>query len=85
MVRPACDDDDEDDDDEHILDEDNTEGHLDQNAVAMSFDEDDLDEFNLNQMSITPQNSLKYRFGGDLRGRTQMPSRIRPSTSPESL
>ncbi|KAM7523936.1 hypothetical protein LguiA_013838 [Lonicera macranthoides] len=86
MVRPACDNDDEDDDDEeHILDEYNNEGHLDQNAVAMSFDEDDLDEFNLNQMSITPQNSLKYRFGGDLRGRTQMPSRIRPSTSPESL
>jgi len=39
---------------------------------------EDLD-FNpdLNKMSITPKNSLKYAI--------RMPARIRPSTSPESL
>lgn len=48
----------------------------------------DLDEFDysLNKMSITPKNPPTLTFDSDLRGRyMQMPSRIRPSTSPESL
>ncbi|OMO80074.1 RNA polymerase I specific transcription initiation factor RRN3 [Corchorus capsularis] len=52
-----------------------------------SFDEqgDDLDEFDtaMSKMSITPKNGYCYKFGG--RDSTRMPSRIRPSTSPESL
>ncbi|KAK3013658.1 hypothetical protein RJ639_008529 [Escallonia herrerae] len=55
-----------------------------ENGTAMSFDEDYLDGFDnsMMQMSITPKN---YKFGSALRGGMQMPSRIRPSTSPESL
>lgn len=62
MVRPTYD---YDDDEESSDDED----------IAKSFQEFDLDEFDgaLNKMSITPKMSM------------QMPSRIRPSTSPESL
>lgn len=48
----------------------------------------DLDEFDysLNKMSITPKNPPTLPFESDLRGRyMQMPSKIRPSTSPESL
>ncbi|XP_034683124.1 RNA polymerase I-specific transcription initiation factor rrn3 [Vitis riparia] len=56
-------------------------------AMARSYDSHDLelDEFDhsMNKMSITPKNSLYYRFGDELK--VQMPSRIRPSTSPESL
>ncbi|OMO94659.1 RNA polymerase I specific transcription initiation factor RRN3 [Corchorus olitorius] len=52
-----------------------------------SFDEQehDLDEFDtaMSKMSITPKNGYCYKFGG--RDSTRMPSRIRPSTSPESL
>lgn len=46
----------------------------------------DLDEFDttLNKMSITPRGSSN-KFGDKMRGFMQMPSRIRPSTSPESL
>ncbi|KAL7223677.1 hypothetical protein ACSBR1_025180 [Camellia fascicularis] len=58
-------------------------------AMVGSFEEHDLDldefDYSLNKMSITPKNSLNYRFGGGLHGGMQMPSRIRPSTSPESL
>ncbi|CAK9139373.1 unnamed protein product [Ilex paraguariensis] len=58
-------------------------------GIGRSFEEDDpdLDEFDysLNKMSITPKNSLNYTFEGQLQRRMQMPSRIRPSTSPESL
>jgi RNA polymerase I-specific transcription initiation factor RRN3 len=81
MVTPICEDDDEDE-----YDEDDVEDHeIGQNGgVAMSSDEEDVD-VDLNKMSITPQNSLKNGFKGTLRGRMQMPSRIRPSMSPESL
>ncbi|XP_050375654.1 uncharacterized protein LOC126792884 [Argentina anserina] len=39
----------------------------------------------LNKMSITPKDSLHSRFGGAINKPMRMPSRIRPSTSPESL
>ncbi|XP_021606460.1 RNA polymerase I-specific transcription initiation factor RRN3 isoform X2 [Manihot esculenta] len=44
----------------------------------------ELDEFDhaMNKMSITPKNGFTYRFGGE---QMKMPSRIRPSTTPESL
>jgi len=52
------------------------------------FEEDDyLDDFNdsLNKMSITPKDSiLRKRPNGKLTP-LQMPSRLRPSMSPESL
>ncbi|KAG6415833.1 hypothetical protein SASPL_123252 [Salvia splendens] len=38
----------------------------------------------LDKMSITPRDS-SHKFGGRMRRFTQMPSKIRPSTSPESL
>ncbi|TKY48156.1 RNA polymerase I-specific transcription initiation factor RRN3 [Spatholobus suberectus] len=44
-----------------------------------------LDFPDLNKMSITPKKSLKYGFETQLERCTQMPARIRPSTSPESL
>ncbi|KAK2977155.1 hypothetical protein RJ640_027768 [Escallonia rubra] len=90
MVRTTCDDDD-DDDDEGSIDEDIAQDrvggngmNITENGTAMSFDEDYLDGFgnSMMQMSITPKN---YKFGSALHGGMQMPSRIRPSTSPESL
>ncbi|KAJ7953988.1 RNA polymerase I-specific transcription initiation factor RRN3 [Quillaja saponaria] len=84
MVKTAYDDDeeegsssDEDVADDHILNG-YREDQIDDGMVR-SFDElDYLDEVDsvLNRMSITPKNSMKY---------ARMPSRIRPSTSPESL
>lgn len=60
------------------------ENLIDDEAMATSYDDRDfnLGEFDsaLNKMSITPRNSIMYR-----RDAIQMPSRIRPSTSPESL
>lgn len=54
--------------------------------IVEGFEEDDyLDEFNdsLNKMSITPKDSfLKKKFGHTP---MQMPSKLRPSMSPESL
>lgn len=46
----------------------------------------DADEFDcdLDKMSITPRDS-SHKFGGRMQRSMQMPSRIRPSTSPESL
>ncbi|KAI5319938.1 hypothetical protein L3X38_039646 [Prunus dulcis] len=41
--------------------------------------------FALNKMSITPKDSLHSRFGGAINQPMRMPSRIRPSTSPDSL
>ncbi|KAA8532095.1 hypothetical protein F0562_006763 [Nyssa sinensis] len=93
LVRTSYDDDDE----ESSSDEDIAQNYvaggnrenIADDEIAGSFEEHeiDLDEFDysLNKMSITPKNSLKYRFGGELRRPMQMPSRIRPSTSPESL
>ncbi|KAJ7971918.1 RNA polymerase I-specific transcription initiation factor RRN3 [Quillaja saponaria] len=83
MVKTAYDDDEEEnsssDEDvaDHILDGDRV-NQIDDRMVR-SFDEQDyLDEVDsvLNRMSITPKYSIKYM---------RMPSRIRPSTSPESL
>ncbi|XP_022888473.1 RNA polymerase I-specific transcription initiation factor RRN3-like isoform X1 [Olea europaea var. sylvestris] len=45
------------------------------------FDEFD---YSLDKMSITPRDS-SAKFGGRIHGFVQMPSKIRPSTSPESL
>ncbi|KAK9073690.1 hypothetical protein SSX86_006284 [Deinandra increscens subsp. villosa] len=48
-------------------------------------DDEEVDDFdvNLSKMSITPKDS--FMFGDHPQSRMQMPSRIRPSTSPESL
>ncbi|KAG7569173.1 RNA polymerase I specific transcription initiation factor RRN3 [Arabidopsis thaliana x Arabidopsis arenosa] len=75
MVSATYDEDEEDDDfDAEVIvngDEDSDEG-----------DEADLD-YALNKMSITPKHSFKNKMERDRLLR--MPSRIRPSTSPESL
>ncbi|PON78708.1 RNA polymerase I specific transcription initiation factor [Trema orientale] len=79
MVRPTYDDE-EDSSDEEV----DVNAEIERNDEFSRNHEDfDLDEFDnaLNQMSITP----KYRFGGALNDPLRMPSRIRPSTSPESL
>ena len=79
MVRPTYDDEEDSSDEEVDV---NTEiGRNDE--IARSHEDFDLDEFDnaLNKMSITP----KYRFGGVVNDPLRMPSRIRPSTSPESL
>ncbi|XP_076910424.1 RNA polymerase I-specific transcription initiation factor rrn3-like [Bidens hawaiensis] len=62
--------------------------------VRTTYDDDEDDEDNLtdgdnefdknlNKMSITPRDS--FMFGHQQDRKMQMPSRIRPSTSPESL
>uniref|UniRef100_A0A803L501 Uncharacterized protein n=1 Tax=Chenopodium quinoa TaxID=63459 RepID=A0A803L501_CHEQI len=56
-------------------------------GIVESFEDDYLDEFNdtLNRMSITPKDStLKSRFGRNSQTPMQMPSKLRPSMSPES-
>ena len=88
MVRTTYDDDEEEDSSDGEHGEDYEYGHPDDVMMARSYDSHDdldLDEFDhsMNKMSITPKNSLYYRFGDELK--MQMPSRIRPSTSPESL
>ncbi|KAJ9552886.1 hypothetical protein OSB04_016931 [Centaurea solstitialis] len=80
MVRTTYDDDEEDDDDEGISDEDEAED--DGGRGPMNYEDDEFD-MNLNKMSITPRNS--FMFGNEQNRQMQMPSRIRPSTSPESL
>ena len=76
-------------DDDLIQDFVNENEDIMNDGVAKSFDEQslDLDEFEcaLKKMSITPKNSSSYKFGGRFQEQTRMPSRIRPSTSPESL
>ncbi|XAR73364.1 hypothetical protein NMG60_11007311 [Bertholletia excelsa] len=90
MVRSMYDDSD-DNEEESSSDEDveNYMGEEAADAMAESYEEHhlDLDEFHysLNKMSITPKNSLNHRLGVELRGAMKMPSRIRPSMSPESL
>lgn len=57
-------------------------------GVEEGFEDDYLDEFNdsLNRMSITPKDSvLKNKFGRNSRTPMQMPSKLKPSMSPESL
>uniref|UniRef100_A0A803KNH7 Uncharacterized protein n=1 Tax=Chenopodium quinoa TaxID=63459 RepID=A0A803KNH7_CHEQI len=56
-------------------------------GIVESFEDDYLDEFNdtLNRMSITPKDSmLKSRYGRNSHTPMQMPSKLRPSMSPES-
>lgn len=92
MVRTTYDDDEEGSSEEDVFEDftgRNGENVVD-DAMAASYEEHDLDldefDYSMTKMSITPKNSLNYRFGGELhRGAMQMPSRIRPSTSPESL
>lgn len=88
LVKPTYDDaydednDDVSSDDEVFINEDIDDG------VAKRFDKQDLnlDDFDcaLKKMSITPKNS-SFKFGGRYQEPARMPSRIRPSTSPESL
>ncbi|XP_024033749.1 RNA polymerase I-specific transcription initiation factor RRN3 isoform X3 [Citrus clementina] len=87
MVKTAYHGDEEDNSDEDV-DEDNGD-HVMVDGMGRSPDEQDLDldefEYSLNKMSITPKNSFSCRLDGELRQPMKMPSRIRPSTSPESL
>ncbi|KAL3527319.1 hypothetical protein ACH5RR_011975 [Cinchona calisaya] len=87
MVRSTYEEE-EDDDDEGTSDEDVHElrtggSRMMSDGLDRSDDEEDSDlddfDYSLNKMSITPKDPPSYRFG------VQMPSRIRPSTSPESL
>ena len=79
MVRPTYDDDEEGSSDEEAAEGfgNGNEDTMMNDGISRNLEDLDLDDFDsaLNRMSITPKNSLKY----------QMPSRIRPSTSPESL
>ncbi|KAJ4714018.1 RNA polymerase I-specific transcription initiation factor RRN3-like [Melia azedarach] len=87
MVRTTYHDDEEDSSEEDIEDEQGD--HVMDDGIARSVDEQDLDlgefDYALNKMSITPKNSLNCRIEGQLQQPMKMPSRIRPSTSPESL
>ena len=96
MVNPAYDDAYDDDNDDGSSDDDdliqdfvNENEDIMNDGVGKSFDEQglDLDEFDwaLKKMSITPKSRSSYKFGGRFQEPTRMPSRIRPSTSPESL
>ncbi|XP_052196328.1 uncharacterized protein LOC127803829 [Diospyros lotus] len=92
MVRTTYDDDDYDcssEDDVEVCIAGSRKDNADDDVMARSLGEHDLDfdEFDesLNRMSITPKNLSKYQFGAQQHGAMQMPSRIRPSTSPESL
>ncbi|KAF3440903.1 hypothetical protein FNV43_RR19189 [Rhamnella rubrinervis] len=88
MVRP-CDDDEEDNSDDEIAEafvETNGECIM-NDEISKNFGDFDLDDFDsaLNKMSITPKDSFNHRLGIALKQPMRMPSRIRPSTSPESL
>ncbi|KAK8629078.1 hypothetical protein V6N13_077935 [Hibiscus sabdariffa] len=81
MVKPTYDDDDDDgsSDDELVQDLPNENEDM-MNGI-------DMDEFDcqLQKMSITPKSTSSHKFGGRFQEQARMPSRIRPSTSPESL
>ncbi|XP_041993955.1 RNA polymerase I-specific transcription initiation factor RRN3-like [Salvia splendens] len=76
----------EDEEAEGTSDEDVAEGDNGMNIPdGRSHGEGDSDgDSSLDKMSITPRDS-SHKFGGRMRRFTQMPSKIRPSTSPESL
>ncbi|KAK4402179.1 hypothetical protein Sango_0958600 [Sesamum angolense] len=92
MVRSTYDE----DDGEGTSDEDVEEAYASRNGMSIpddgsgrSYDDEgnsDADEFDysLNKMSITPRDSSN-KFGGRMQRFMQMPSKIRPSASPESL
>ncbi|GAB4835494.1 hypothetical protein Ancab_000403 [Ancistrocladus abbreviatus] len=89
MVRTTYDDEDDDesdDGDDDVVELVHAHGG---ESIAESFEEHNYpDDFHdsLNRMSITPKDSLHWNFGAENKHiPTQMPSRIRPSTSPESL
>ncbi|KAL2458795.1 RNA polymerase I specific transcription initiation factor RRN3 protein [Forsythia ovata] len=90
MVRSTYDEDDEEEgtSDEDIADASENGMNIVDDGSARNFGEGflDLDEFDtsLDKMSITPRDSSS-KYGGGIRGFMQMPSRIRPSTNPESL
>ncbi|KAK6933126.1 RNA polymerase I specific transcription initiation factor RRN3 [Dillenia turbinata] len=90
MVRITYDDEDgsTDDEDAQVFVEQNGE-YMEDGAAAMSFEENGFEigrlDYSLDKMSITPKNTLRSRFEGQVVPQMQMPSRIRPSTSPESL
>lgn len=65
---------------------DNEENVMDY-EILQCLEEQQFDEVDnaLNKMSITPKDSLHNRFGGAINKPMRMPSRIRPSTSPESI
>lgn len=74
MVRATYDEDEEDDDDAEVI----------VNGDEDSDEEEDADlDYAMNKMSITPKHSFKNTMEKERLMR--MPSRIRPSTSPESL
>lgn len=92
MVRSTYDE----DDGEGTSDEDVEEAYASRNGMSIpddgsgrSYDDEghsDADEFDhyLDKMSITPRDSSN-KFGGRMQRFMQMPSKIRPSASPESL
>ncbi|CAA0828643.1 RNA polymerase I specific transcription initiation factor RRN3 protein [Striga hermonthica] len=95
MVRSSYDDD---DDGEGMSDEDEDEDvggayegdgmSIPDNGSRRSYEEENSDadefEYSLDKMSITPRD-LSSKFGGGLQNFMQMPSKIRPSMSPESF
>ncbi|KAA3457249.1 RNA polymerase I-specific transcription initiation factor RRN3-like isoform X1 [Gossypium australe] len=78
-----------DSDDDLVQDFVNENEDIMNDEFGKSFDEQgvDMDEFDyaLKKMSITPKATSNYKFGGRFQEPARMPSRIRPSTSPESL
>ncbi|KAL5981596.1 hypothetical protein ACLOJK_015659 [Asimina triloba] len=78
------DDDDEEGDDDEYITEENARS-FGGNSMAESLEGGDLDlddfESSMNKMSITPKNPLLYGMGDGLTSSTQMPARIRPSTT----
>lgn len=92
MVRTTCNHEDEqveeDSSDEDGIAEEIEDGDdfMDDGELARSVGAESLvlDEFELNKMSITPKSSsFIYRFEGQGREPARMPSKIRPSMSPE--
>ncbi|KAI4314673.1 hypothetical protein L6164_027561 [Bauhinia variegata] len=84
-VKTPCDSDDEESSSDDEAD-DIFERKEEDDAMIESFDEKSLDlDSVLKRMSITPKNSLKYGYERESQECRRMPSRIRPSTSPESL
>ncbi|CAL9027403.1 unnamed protein product [Prunus brigantina] len=88
MVQPTYDDEDSSDEDVGEAFAGDDDGGMDY-GIMQSLEEQHFDFAEvgsaLNKMSITPKDSLHSRFGGAINQPMRMPSRIRPSTSPESL
>ncbi|XP_021804526.1 RNA polymerase I-specific transcription initiation factor RRN3-like isoform X2 [Prunus avium] len=88
MVQPTYDDEDSSDEDVGEAFASDDDGGMDY-GIMQSLEEQHFDFAEvgsaLNKMSITPKDSLHSRFGGAINQPMRMPSRIRPSTSPESL